>query len=162
MAAPTTTVRSAPPGKRLEDGYSSKIAFNRDPDANFWESLGGGVGSPGIDGGDEIDISTMHNTVWRTFVARTLKTLTEFSVTALLDPIFYTECVNNLINQEGSITRHFPDGSKVDFYGFLKSIEFDDFVEGEPPTVTLNIVPTNYDPVNRVEAGPVVTEVAGT
>ena len=159
MAAPATTARSTPSGIRFPNGFSSKIAFNRDADFSFWER---NVGTPGVDGGDPIDITTMHNTTWRTMVARDLMTLTPFTVTGAIDAGIYTDCINNLINQEGSITRHLPDGSKLDFFGFLQKIEFGEFVEGEMPTATITVVPTNFDPVNRTEQPPVLTSVTGT
>lgn len=158
MANPATTIRLAPAGKMLEDGFSTKIAFNRDPDVSLWEKT---VQPPGVDGGDAIEISTMHNTVWRTMAARSLKTLTDSTLTAAYDPVVYNQVVQ-LINAEGSVTCHFPDGSKLDFFGYLKSFEPQDHAEGEHPEASVTIVCTNYDPVNRVEAGPVMTEVAGT
>ena len=159
MAAPASTSRGTPVGYKFDDGFSTKIAFARGSTASFWEKT---VSPPGVDGGDEIDISTMHNTTWRTFAARNLKTLSPFQVTAAYDAAFYADTINNLINQEGAITCHFPDGSKLDFFGFLKSFEVGAHTEGEQPEVTLSIVPTNYDPVNRVEAAPVLTSVTGT
>ena len=158
MAAPATTPRSAPGGIKLDDGFSTKIAFERDPDVSFWEVT---VQPPGVDGGDPIDTTTMHNLNWRTMAARALKTLTESSVTARYDPAVYTQILE-LINIPGAITVHFPDGSTLDFYGFLQTFEVGDHAEGEPPEATLTIQPTNYDPDNDVEAAPVLTSVAGT
>lgn len=159
MAAPSDTVRSAPTGRILEDGFSTKLAFARDPDVNLWEKT---VTPPGVDGGDEIELTTMHNTVWRTFTPRNLKTLTEVSATCGYDPQVYSEIINNLVNQEGAITCHFPDGSKISFYGYLKMFEPSENQEGEMPEADVTIVATNYDSVNDVEASPVVTSVAGT
>src|SRR5262245_6136219 len=142
MAAPTTTARSTPAGIKLKDGYSTKIAFAADPDVSFWEMT---VKPPGLDGGDAIDQTTMHNDDYRTMRSRSLKTLTAVSGKAAYDP----NVVNNvlaLINVETDITVHFPDGSAYDFYGFLKSVEFDELQEGTMPTLNYEIVPTNYDP----------------
>lgn len=159
MAAPATTARTAPAGKMLEDGYSTRIAFARDADIEFWEKT---VTPPGLDGGDAIDITTMHNVTYRTMTARSLVTLTEFTITAAYDPTVYTKILNNLLNQPGSITCHFPDGSTLDFFGFLRVFEPQNHVEGTHPEATITITPTNYDPVNDVEASAVLTSVAGT
>lgn len=160
MAAPVTTVRTSPPaGRLLEDGYQTLIAFERDPDVSFWEKA---VAAPGMEGGDAIDTTTQHNTTWRTMASRALITLTEFTVTAAYDPDVYNNIIDNLINQSGSITINFPDGSTLDFYGFLKTFEPQDLVEGTQPEAVITITPTNYDPVNDVEASPVLTSVAGT
>lgn len=158
MAAPSSTARVAPDGIPLEDGFSTKIAFEHDPNISFWEKT---VKPPGLDGGDAIDITTMHNTTWRTFAARDLKTLTEMSTTVAYDPDVYDEILA-IINLEGSITVTFPDGSTLDFFGYLRTFEPNDVSEGSQPEATITIQPTNYDPTNDVEAAPVMTEVSGT
>lgn len=158
MAAPATTARSAPVGRYLQDGHSTKIAFAADPDISLWEIT---VKPPGIDSGDAIDITTMHNTTWRTMASRALKTLTESTLTFAIDPDVYNQA-NAIIGVEGAMTAHYPDGSTLDFYGFLKNIDPAEHKEGEMPVYSGTITPTNYDPVNRVEAAPVLTSVAGT
>ena len=159
MATPATTSRSTPAGKILEDGHSTVIAFARDVDVSFWEKT---TQPPGMEGGDPIDITTMHNSTWRTMAPRSLITLTPFTVTAGYDPNVYNNILNNLLNQSGSITVHFPDGSTLDFYGYLQTFEPQANAEGTHPECNITIVPTNYDPTNDVEEAPVLTEVAGT
>ncbi len=159
MAAPATTARTDPAGIRLDDGFSSVIAFERDVDVSFWEKT---TQPPGYDGGDAIETTTMHNTLWRTMSSRVLITLTEASCLVAYDPDVYNNILNNLINAEGSITIHFPDGSTLDFFGYLRTFEASDLEEGAQPEATVTIQPTNYDSVNSVEAAPVLTSVAGT
>lgn len=158
MAAPTPSARTAPAGIKLDDGFRTLINFAADSDVSLWEKT---VKPPGMDGGDEIDTTTMHNVTWRTMSSRQLKTLTECSGSAAYDPAVYTQLVA-LINVETTVTVHFPDLSTLAFYGFLKSVEFSENTEGEQPELNYSIIPTNYDPVNRVEASPVMTSVAGT
>ncbi len=158
MAAPQTTARAAPAGARLPDGYQTLYAFERAPTLSVWEKS---VKPPGIDGGDAIDITTMHNLDFRTMAARALKTLTQSTFKGAYDPNAINQLME-LINASGSITVHYPDGSTLSFFGFLKSVEFDDLVEGTMPEGTFTVVPTNYDPVNHVEAAPVLTSVSGT
>jgi len=158
MAAPATTTRATPGGIKLDDGYQTLIAFARDTDVSFWEKT---VQPPGLDGGDAIDTTTMHNSAYRTFSPRALITLTEAPLVVAYDPNVYNNIIA-LINREGSITVTFPDGSTLDFYGFLKSFEPQPCAEGEQPEANIVIVPTNYDPANYVEQGPVLTEVSGT
>lgn len=160
MAAPATTTRIDPTdfGRKLADGYSTKIAFSVNPKIEFWEKT---VGAPGTDGGDAIDTTTMFNSTWRTMAARSLKTLKEFTVTAAYDPEVM-EQINAIINVEGSVTINYPDGSTYDFFGYLRDTDPDQLEEGTQPEMTLTIQPTNYDPVNCVEAAPVMTEVSGT
>jgi hypothetical protein len=158
MGAPTVTARVDPPGIKLDDGHSTTFAFSADANVNLWEKT---VTPPGIDGGDEIDTTTMHNNTWRTRAPRQLKTLTEMSCTCAYDPVVYTELLA-LINVRQSITVHMPDGSTVAFFGFLKNFEPGENSEGEQPTADVTIVPTNVDPDDGTEAAPVVASVAGT
>lgn len=158
MAAPTATTRPAPGGRILRDGFSTKISFSRDTDVSLWEKT---VTPPGLDGEDAIDISTMHNTDWRTFHPRSLMTMTEMSCTVGYDPACYTQLIE-LINAPGSITVIFPDGTTLAFYGYLRTFEPSENTEGEMPEADITIQCTNFDPINSVEAAPVITSVAGT
>lgn len=158
MAAPTATVRTTPTGKFLGDGHSTKIAFSRNAGVNLWEKT---VKPPGIDGGDPVDVTTMHNITWTTLNPRKLRTMTESTFTAAYDPVVYTEILS-LVNAEGSVTVIFPDGSTLAFFGYLQKFEPNDNKEGEQPEATCTIACTNYDPTNDVEAGPVLASVAGT
>src|SRR5688572_27171775 len=158
MAAPTPTARVAPSGIKLCDGYQTLVTPASDPNIEFWEKS---VTPPGIDGGDPIDSTTMQNDEWRTMCPRRLKTLTESTLTAGYDPNLYNSILA-LINIETTWTVTYPDGSTLAFYGFLKMFEPQELTEGGFPEATITIVPTNYDPVNDVEAAPVLTSVAGT
>lgn len=157
MAAPEITARLEPDGIMLEDGFSTTIAFARNPAVALWEKE---VTPPGIEGGDAIDTTTMHNAKWRTKAPRQLMELTEVSFTAAFDPKMYTE-LQELINQNGSITVHEPDGSTVSFFGYLKSATRNAMSEGTHPELSCTIVPTNRDE-DGVEQDPVVVEVSGT
>ncbi len=158
MTVPATTPRVESSGLRQLGGFSTQIAFEADPNVAFWEKE---VQPPGFDGGDKIDTTTMFNTLYRTAAARTLIEVTDGSALAAYDPLVLTEILS-LINVEGSITIHFPDLSTLDFFGFLKSFVPQALVPGTQPEADIVVVITNYDPVNNVEQGPVMTEVAGT
>jgi len=147
----TTTARSAPVGAKIDDGFSTLFAFAADPDIALWEK---NVKPPGIDGGDPIDITTMHNTDWRTFAPPQLKTLTPMNVTCAYDPAVYDQ-IAAILATVGWITCHFADGSTLDFVGYLKSFEPNDISEGEQPTASVVIQPTNI--LAGVEEEPVYT-----
>jgi len=142
----------------LEDGYQSLVTIAADTNIDFWEKTSQ---PPGLDGGEPIPITTMHNVLYRTFVARELITLTPISFTAAYDPAVYDQILA-VLNVHTTITVSFSDGSTIAFYGYLQKFEAAALVEGTQPEATITIVPTNYDPVNHVEAGPVVTSVTGT
>lgn len=150
----TTTARATPIGRKMNDGYQTLLAFAADPDVSLWEKT---VKPPGLDGGDPIDTTTMHNTDLRTFAARALKTLTESSLTCAYDARVYNQALS-LINVPGWITVHFPDGDTLDFIGYLRTLEVTgEHSEGEQPEITANITPTNEDPTTGVETLPVWT-----
>jgi hypothetical protein len=158
MAAPALSARSTPSGILLPDGYQTLISFTANTSVSFWEKT---VKPPGVDGGDPIQETTMHNTAWRTMAPRALKTLTESTCVCAYDPNLYNQIVS-LINVRTSITVHFPDGSTLVFYGFLQKFEPSEMKEGDQPEATVTICPTNYDPSAHAEASPVLTSVAGT
>lgn len=158
MAAPTPTPRVYPSGIRLDDGFSSLITLAIDTNIEFWEKT---VKPPGLDGGEKVDTMTMHNQSYRTYGPRKLKTLTDMTTKAAYDPIVY-QSILAAINVRTTITVTFPDGSTLAFYGYLQKFEPDDLEEGKQPEATITIVPTNYDPVNHVEAAAVLTNVVGT
>ena len=158
MAAPTPTARTAPTGIKLKDGFSTLYTFSRKPNVNLWEKT---VTPPGVDGGDSIEQTTMFNTRWRTQAPRALLTLTESSFNAAYDPGVLTDIVE-MINIEQTITARFPDGTTWAFFGYLKTFQPGENSEGAQPEASCTIVPTNFDPVGKVEAGPALASVTGT
>lgn len=157
MGAPVAIPRTTPDGFVLTNGHPTFISFGILPALDIWEKE---VQPPGIDGGDPIDTTTMHNEEWRTMAPRTLKTLSEHTVTAAYDPCAFAD-LNNMVNIVDNITVHFPDNSTLAYWGFIRTVEFSPNVEGEQPEMTITVVPTNYDACNCVVADPVI-DCAGT
>lgn len=158
-AVPTQTAKQTPPGIQLTDGFPTTISFALLPGVNLWEV---NVKPPGWDGGEAIDISTMHNVAYMTYAPRQLKKLTPISSNCAYDPNVLKQVTDSLINKPGSITIWFPDNSAVSFFGYLQKFEPTDMKEGEHPVAACIIIPTNYDPVNNVEAGPLYAFAEGT
>ena len=129
-----------------------------DSDISLWEVE---VTPPGIDGGEPVNTTTMHNITYETFSPQTLATMTAMTFTAAYDPDCYDEIIA-ILNDEGSVTVEFPDGSDLDFYGYLQKFEPQNATRGNMPLATVTIQPTNYDYSNNLEVGPVMTEVVGT
>lgn len=157
-AAPSPTARGSPTGIKLDDGYQTLVTFASNPTIEFWEKT---VKPPGLDGMDEIDTTTMHNVTWRTNAPRALVTMTPFTMVAAYDPNIYNAALS-LLNVETTVTVRFPDGSTLAFYGFLKSFETNELVEGTQPEMTITVVPTNQDPTTGDEEAPVLTSAVGT
>lgn len=144
--------------KMLEDGHPSFLAMAANPGLAVWETS---LTPPGIDGGDPIPITTMHNVTWRTMVPRKLKTLTAMSLTGGYDPLMYEQFLH-VVNVNQSMTFQFSDGSDLDFFGIAQTFTPQELSEGEPPLADVDVTPSNYDPVTKVETAPVMTEVLAT
>lgn len=158
MTAPVATPRGTPTGIKLEDGFSTKITMSLNPTIELWEKT---VKPPGLDGGDAVNTTTMHNVTYRTMAPRKLKTLTEITSTCAYDPLCYVDLLS-MINRKQTLTVTFPDGTTLAFYGYLKSFEPNDVSEGNMPEATVHFVPTNADPVTGAEQAAVLVNVSGT
>lgn len=152
MAAPSPIPRLSPSGFRLDDGYQSLITFGLLAGLDIWEK---DVQPPGIDGGDPIDTTTMHNSAYRTNAPRSLKSLTEHTIVAAYDPCAYVDLLT-MVNVIDEITITFPDNSTLAYWGYIRSVELSPMIEGEQPEMTITVVPTNYDCNDCTEAGPVI------
>ena len=160
MANPSTTARSTPVGIPYHDPFPTTIAFSLDPDISFWEEA---ITPPGLDGGEPIDQTNMHNTLWRTKRSRALIDLTEFTMTVSYDERVYSQIQTIINDDSGSVTIHFPDLATLDFWGYLRIFQPNENAEGgEQPQATITVTPTNWDVANAVEAGPVLTAAPNT
>lgn len=142
---------------RIDDGHSTKIYFDLAPNILFYEKE---VTPPGVDGGGENDTTTMHNVTWRTRAPKHLKTLTEMASTVAYDPAVYDDVVS-MININQLIIVEFPDGSTLEFWGWLNSFEPGSNTEGEQPTADVTIIPSNQDSSGN-EIAPNYTAPPGT
>jgi hypothetical protein len=157
--APAPTNRTKPSGFKLEDGYRTLMTLSLDPAVQIWEKT---VKPPGVDGGDPIPQTTMHNDHWRTFAPKALKTLTEVTGKAGYDPQVYLFLFAS-VNIPCTITITFPQHGQLAFYGFLQKVEIDEHAEGTMPEMTYTIGITNVDFANNfVEEGPVYVPSPGT
>lgn len=159
MAAPATTARQTPNGRKLKDGHKTKFTFALAPDICLWEKT---LKPPGFDMGDPIDTTTMFNDAWETCAQQALAKLTNGSYKCAYDPNAYNTIITSLKAKEGSCTVTYRDGSTLDFFGGIKSFIPDEHVRGTMPTATVEFFATNWDNTNNVEQGPVLTSVSGT
>jgi hypothetical protein len=158
MTAPVATNRTTPSGKFFKDGYRTLITFAANASIQLWEKS---VKPPGLDGGEAIDVTTMHNIEWRTKAFQTLKELTESTMTVGYKGTAYAQ-VKALINVETTVTITFPNGSKIAFFGGLRSFEAGDQSIGEMPEGTVTITPTMRDLTTGIEESFVYTAASGT
>lgn len=158
MANPSITARVIPDGMRLDNGYQSLVVFASNPTLDIWEKT---VQPPAYEGGDPIETDTMLNVRWITQAPQCLIAMDEAVVVAAYDPQVLDQ-LDDLINDNQSITYLYPDGSAYAHWGYLRRAEFSPLEKGVQPEVTLTIVTTNWDPVNCVEAGPVFLNGTGS
>lgn len=137
--------------QRLDDGYQTLVSFAADPSVLFYEIT---VTPPGIDGGGEIDTTTMLNTALRTRIPKALATVTNSSMTVAYDPACYPEILA-LVNTNNLITVTFPDASTLSFWGYLNTFTPGEHQEGERPTAEIEIIATNVNDSGE-ETGPVL------
>lgn len=142
----------------LEKGHSITVSIAADTTIEFEEIE---VQPPGVDGGDPIENHTQYSATWKTKAPSPLMELTELEMEVAYDPaVLGPSAIVAAINVETTITVFFPDGSKLAFYGYLKSFIPGTMSEDERPTASVVIQPTNRDPSDGSEAGPVYAAAA--
>lgn len=146
-----------PTGVKIDDGHSTLISFANAANIALWEKE---VTPPGADGGGPNDTTTMRNIQWRTRSPKKLITLTESTGTCAYDPKVYTDIMNQL-NKNQQITVTFPNGATLVFWGWLNSFRPNANREGEQPTATYEVVPSNQNSVGA-EVGPVFNQTSST
>jgi len=137
--------RGTPTGTMLNNGYQSLVAFTENATLGVWEKE---VTPPGLDSGDKIDVTTMHNTTYKTFVHQALVEVTDSGMTCAYDPGQLSALVTLLTDASNTnqlISYHYPDGSSWDVYGFLKSFTPETLSNGTQPQATVTIVHTNLN-----------------
>jgi hypothetical protein len=158
MPAPTPASRTSPSGKPLNQGYQVVVNNSLDSDLEFFEE---GVTPPAIMGQDELETTTQFNVTWQTFAPQSLMRLMPYTMRGKVDPILY-QSFPLIANINATITLHLPNGDSLAHYGFYKSLEFSEFTRGSRPEGTITVVPTNQDPTDCSEQGPVYTAGTGT
>lgn len=98
----------------------------------------------GIDGGGPNDTTTMRTLRWRTRQSKKLVTLTEMTMTCAYDPACFTELVD-VVQLNSLLALYWPDGSGVEFWGWIDSFNPNDVAEGAQPEAEVTVCPSNQD-----------------
>lgn len=158
MAAPSVTNRTAPTGYKLPEGFKITIAFSLRPGVDIWEVEGHPAGGTA----EKINTTTQHNTKWETFWISALVTPQDVSGSAGYDPDAMDDLIFLLGAQSGSWTVHMPQNTKYAYWGGITNFTFQPLRPRQFPMLNYTAANTNWDPDNQVEAGPAVTQAAGT
>lgn len=123
---------------RLDDGYSSIVILQRKPNIKLYEK---DVTPPGVSMGGPIDTTTMRNTAWRTQAPRSLRTLSAAQMTVAYDPAVYDDIIAE-VGKNQPIEVQFPDGTTVEFWGWIEEFTPGTLTEGEQPTANVVLQPS--------------------
>lgn len=126
-------------GTVLNDGHPTTVAFGTPIDATILDVKT--LTPPPVEGGGEIDITTMNNSTWRRKAAKTLKTMGPMTFVAAYDPGVYTNIIA-AVNVEQAITITFPDTETLVFQGWIDSFVPGTHEDGEQPEATVTIIPS--------------------
>lgn len=140
----------------LNDGFSTTITFGLAAIPTVFQVKEKTVTPPGMSGGGPIDITTMRNISLRTKSPKHLQQMDDMALTVAYDPAAYVVAFATLINVNQLINVNFPDGSLLQFFGYLNEFKPQEHREGEQPLANLAIICTNIDTVGD-EADPVFT-----
>lgn len=140
-----------PAGIRERDGHSTVLTFALSPNLSLWEVR---IKLPGIDFGGPNNVTTMRNVAWRTRQPKKLKTLTPITGTCQYNLDVYGQIIAMGPTVQ-AITLTAPSTRTITFYGWLDKFDPQENVEGEPPTATFTVEPSNE--YLGVEVGPVVS-----
>jgi hypothetical protein len=97
------------------------------------------VKTPGVSGGGKLNKTGLENTTWRTFSPKTLKELTNAEFEGYWDP---AEHLGAPVNTNQLIRITYPAGDKIEFWGFLDSLDGVESTEGNNVNCTGIIMPT--------------------
>ena len=124
---------------RLDDGHGTFISFANLPTVKLWEKE---VNPPGLSGNGPIDTTTMRNSAWRTMAPKQLKSVPQIQATVAYATTAFDDLYAQVgVNQPIIVT--FPDNSTVSIWGWIDEFAPGTNVEGEQPTATLTIQPSN-------------------
>jgi len=143
---------------RIDDGFKTIITFSAGTSGITFEFFEKEITPPGVEMGGPNDTTTMRNTAFRTMSPKQLKTLAPMTAVGAYDPVVYDE-IMAMIGTNQTILVTFPDGSGLTFWGWIDSFTPGNIVEGEQPTATITIQPSNQDN-NKVERPPVYDATA--
>jgi len=140
----------------LTDGFSTTLTIANLSSVNL-EVISTNL--PGINGGGEIDVTTMSNTTYRTRASKSLKTLDAVSVEFAYSTDSYEDVLAE-VNNNQLFTFTLPDTTTLEFYGWIDTFTPGSLEEGSRPTVTMNIIPSLRNS-SGVETAPAYTIPSG-
>ena len=151
----------------LTDGFKSLIRF-LDAPANAMNTgiiKEKEVQAPDLDGGGDLDTTTMRNFRVRTKQPKRLITMGMMKCKVQYDPIIYFSVISFVLNRNGRIAVMFPDTSTLIFFGWVNKLTPDSYKEGDFALCDMEIICSNQS-LDGTEQAPLyrppgIQELAG-
>lgn len=118
----------------LTDGHSTTVVISTFASTGIYCVVS--VTPPSKSGGEKNDLTCMENVKYRTSAPKKLVTSGNISLRVNWDPVIYNT-IDDVINQLGTVTINFSDGSNIQEIGSVQDWEPDEIVEGTDPEGTL-------------------------
>jgi hypothetical protein len=157
-AAPAPTVRQAPTGIRLKDGWRSLATFSLKTDLCIEEVE---VTPGGFTLGTPVDQTTMWNNTYETAAPQALRQQKDVTITFAYDPQAVID-IDAMAGIEQTLTIRYKDGSTLANFGWVNEDDFEPLRRGTQPRGRITWHNSSFDPVGKVEAGPALSSVVGT
>jgi hypothetical protein len=141
----------------LVDGYQSLLGIANLGSVNI-EIIS--INLPGINGGGEIDLTTMSNAAYRTRGSKSLKSMDTITATVAYSTDAYEDILGE-VNTVQLFTITNPDTTTLALYGWMDTFVPSAYEEGSRPTATLTIVPGLRHSTTFAETAPAYTIPSG-
>ena len=125
----------------LTDGFSTTYTFSLNPSVRVKEI---DVTPPPVQGGGKVDQTNMRNSAWRTASPKDLKTLGAAAAEVAYDTAAYDDIIA-MVNVNQLITVNQPDGTHLNFWGWIDVFTPSKNTEGTRPTATMTMEPSNLN-----------------
>ena len=124
-----------------KSGFGTRITFGTSTTVVFEEI---DTAEPGLDGGDAIEIKHNAKTQYIEKYPKALLELTPGSASVVYDPSIVS-AIKAAVNVKQQITHTFADGSKIEYYGWLKSWIPSGKNDDGQPTADIELIPAGVD-----------------
>lgn len=128
----------------LRDGFKTLIGFQLLPGAGGTDYHEVELALPEIDGRGGIDQTSMRNTVYTTEIPKYLVTFGEFRGTFMYSAAFYVG-LTGLLNRNQLLSIQLPDGTVLQFWGWVSKATPSSLKEGERPTLDVTFRVSNLN-----------------
>lgn len=156
MAAPALVSAANPLGNKMPDGWKFRITFGLMTTFSVWATE---ISPPAVEGGPALPYTTFLNSSFMTKRPQYLWEIEAFSFTGMYDPDYWKDTMYKvLVNRETNFTILWPTSSTWTAYGYVRRLAPQRAAKGTQPLMDVTVEVTNWDYINKTEAGPVYVD----